>query len=329
VLLSGLSALRDLGDGEEVAEMLSARHHELFDSAVAAHGCVRLSQQGEGKDGEPVGVFALAGEAAAAALELQRSFANEVCTSTPGVEVGIALHTGAVGSYDEDNYCRSVIVRCALLRSLAHGGQTLLSDAVRDLVADGLPAEVSLRSLGMHRLKDLSQPERVWQLRHPEFGVEFSPLRSIDAFPNNLPAQLTAFIGRESDIRDVRAALSQHRLVTLTGPGGCGKTRLALQVAAEVIDRHPGGTWWVGLAGVSDPDLVAATVATALRVRAEPDRPLIDTMGDYLTGQGAMVVLDNCEQVIAAAAVLAEELLRSAADLSVLATSREPLGITG
>ena len=227
------------------------------------------------------------------------------------------------------NYYGPAIIRCARLRSIAHGGQTLVSDAVRDLVVDGLAEDVSLRSLGPQRLKDLSRPERVWQLCHPDLEVEFPPLRSLDAVPNNLPAQLTAFVGRDTEMVELREQLARHRLITLSGAGGCGKTRLALQLAAEVADLHPGGTWWVELAGVSDPELVTAAVANAIGVRPEPERPLVETLAEYLAGQEALLVLDNCEQVLASSAGLAEDLLSSVADLSVLATSREPLGITG
>ncbi len=204
-----------------------------------------------------------------------------------------------------------------------------MSDAVRDLVVDGLPDDVSLRNLGLHRLKDLGRPERVWQLCHPDLAADFPPLSSLDGFQNNLPAQLTALFGRDTELAELRAVVADQRLVTLTGAGGCGKTRLAVQLAAEVMDTHPGGTWWVELSGVADPELVTAAVAHAVGVRAEPDRPLVDTLADYLAGQDVLIVLDNCEQVLAAAAGLAEKLLASVADLQVLAASREPLGIVG
>ncbi len=312
---------------EETAAAVIARHYELFDAAISQHGGVRPVEQGEGDS--VVGAFASASDALAAVLDVQRAFVAEPWPTDGRVRVRIALHSGEVRLRDEDNYYGRTIIRCARLRSAAHGGQTLLSDAVRDLVVDWLPDGVALKSLGPHRLKDLSRAERVWQLCHPDIEVEFPPLRTLDAFPNNLPAQLTAFLGRSTEIASLRDVLTHHRLVTLTGAGGCGKTRLALQLAADVADRHPGGTWWVELAGVSDPELVTATVASVVGVRAEPDRPLIDTLAEYLAGQNALIVLDNCEQVLAATAELCKELLRSVADLAVLATSREPLGITG
>jgi predicted ATPase/class 3 adenylate cyclase/DNA-binding CsgD family transcriptional regulator len=312
---------------EEAAAVAIARHYELFDAAIAAHQGVRPVEQGEGDS--VVAAFALASDALAAAVHVQRAFAEETWPTERAVRVRVALHSGEARLRDEDNYCGPAIIRCARLRSIAHGGQTLLSDAVRDLVVDGLAEDVSLRNLGPQRLKDLGRPERVWQLCYPDLEVDFPPLRSLDAVPNNLPAQLSAFVGRETEMAELRGLLARHRLITLSGAGGCGKTRLALQLAAEVADAHPGGTWWVELAGVSDPELVTAAVANAIGVRAEPERPLVETLAEYLAAQEALLVLDNCEQVLASSAALAEELLRSAADLSVLATSREPLGITG
>ncbi len=328
LLLSDVEGSTRLWDtDEEAAAAAIARHYELFAAAIGTHRGVRPVEQGEGDS--VVAAFALASDALAAAVFVQRAFAQETWPTERAVRVRIALHSGEVRLRDEDNYYGPAIIRCARLRSLAHGGQTLLSDTVRDLVVDGLAGDVSLRNLGPQRLKDLGRPERVWQLCHPDLEVEFPPLRSLDAVPNNLPAQLTAFVGRDTEMTELRDLLARHRLITLSGAGGCGKTRLALQLAAEVAESHPGGTWWVELAGVSDPDLVTAAVANAIGVRAEPERPLVETLAEYLAGQEAMLVLDNCEQVLAPAAGLAEELLRSAADLSVLVTSREALGITG
>jgi predicted ATPase/class 3 adenylate cyclase/DNA-binding CsgD family transcriptional regulator len=330
LLLSDVEGSTRLWEADvETAAAAMARHLELFDAAISRHGGVRPKEQGEGDS--VVGAFASAQAAVGAALDVQRDFANEPWPTDRSVRVRIALHSGEARLRvdDEANYCGLTIIRCARLRSVAHGGQTLLSDAVRDLVVDGLPNDVTLRNLGLHRLKDLGRPERVWQLCHSDIDVEFPPLRSLDSYPNNLPAQLTAFVGRDTEMEELREMSERHRLVTLTGVGGCGKTRLALQLAAEVVERHPGGTWWIELAGVSDPELVTATVATALGVRAEPERPLIDTLAQYLQGQDALIVLDNCEQVLASSASVVEELLRSVADLAVVATSREPLGITG
>jgi predicted ATPase/class 3 adenylate cyclase/DNA-binding CsgD family transcriptional regulator len=312
---------------EDRAAVAIARHYELFDAAISLHGGVRPEEQGEGDS--VVGAFALASDALGAALDVQRAFATEAWPTDRGLQVRIALHSGTARLRDEGNYYGPAIIRCARLRAVAHGGQILLSDVVRDLVVDGLPDDVSLRNLGPHRLKDLGRPERVWQLCHPDIRADFPPLRSLDAVPNNLPAQLTTFLGRDAEMTTLREMLAQHRLVTLTGAGGCGKTRLAAQLGADVAGFHPGGTWWVELAGLSDPELVSAAVASAVGVRAELERPLIETLGEYLAGLDAFIVLDNCEQVLSSVSEFADTLLRSVPDLAVLATSREPLGIAG
>jgi len=313
--------------GEDEAARAIARHYELLDASIAAHGGARPVEQGEGDS--VVGVFALATDALAAALDAQRAFRNEEWPTERGVQVRIALHSGEALLRNQGNYFGPAIIRCARLRSAAHGGQTLLSDAARDLAVDLLPDDIMLRNLGPHRLKDLGRPERVWQLCHADVGVDFPPLRSLDAFPNNLRAQLTAFVGRKKEMAELRDMMAQHRLVTLTGAGGCGKTRLALQLSAEMVERHSGGTWWVDLAGVTDPELVTAVVGTAIGVRAEPERPLVETLAEYLLDQDVLIVLDNCEQVLASSSELAEELLRTVPDLTVLTTSREALGIVG
>jgi predicted ATPase/class 3 adenylate cyclase/DNA-binding CsgD family transcriptional regulator len=313
--------------GEDAAAAAIERHYELLDAAISAHGGVRPVEQGEGDS--VVAAFAFASDAVAAALDAQRAFAAERWPTDPGVQVRIALHSGEARLRDEGNYIGPAIIRCARLRAIAHGGQTLLSEATRDLVVDTLTDDVTLRHLGSHRLKDLGRPERVWQLCHADLDVDFPPLRSLDAFPNNLRAQLTAFVGRDAEIGSLHDVLTRARLVTLTGVGGCGKTRLALQLAAEVVERHAGGTWWVELAAVSDPELVPAAIANVVGVRAEPDRSLVETLSEYLLGQHALIVLDNCEQVLGASAGVTEQLLERVPDLVVVATSREPLGIAG
>jgi predicted ATPase/class 3 adenylate cyclase/DNA-binding CsgD family transcriptional regulator len=312
---------------EEAAAAAIARHYELLDAAISGAGGLRPVEQGEGDS--VVGVFESAIDALSAAVDVQRVFEQEKWPTGARIRVRLAVHSGVARRRDDGNYFGPVLIRCARLRSLAYGGQVLVSDATRDLVVDHLPESVSLRSLGAHRLKDLRRPERVWQLCHPDIDQEFPALRSLDSFPNNLPAQLSTLVGRQSELVELRDLLSQHRVVTLTGAGGCGKTRLATQLAADVIEAHPGGTWWVELAGLSDPELVTAAVATVVGVRPEPERPLMETLCEFLAGTDSLFVLDNCEHVLDATARFAEQLLRSTATTAVLATSREPLGITG
>ena len=327
-LLSDVAGSTRLWDADEDdAATAIARHYELLDAAISANGGLRPVEQGEGDS--TVAVFESARAALNAAVEVQRAFRVEAWSTVPGVQVRLALHSGPARLRDEGNYFGPVLIRCARLRSLAHGGQVLLSDVTHDEVVDDLPQPVTLRNLGSHRLKDLRRPERVWQLCHPDIEAEFPVLKSLDTFTNNLPAQLTALIGRQPELAELRQLLDEHRLVTLTGAGGCGKTRLALQLAAELVEAHPEGTWWVDLSRLTDPELVVAAVAAAIGVRAEPERPLTETLGQYLAGMSCLIVLDNCEHVLGAAAGVADRLAGASSTMKVLATSREPLGITG
>ena len=203
-----------------------------------------------------------------------------------------------------------------------------MSAATRDLVADRLAGGASVRDLGSHRLKDLGAVERVWQLCHPDLADDFGPLRTLDAVANNLPAQLTSFVGREDELARLGATLEASRLVTLTGAGGCGKSRLALHAAAQAAEHHPGGVWWVELGPVSDPEVVPSVVARAFGLREE-ERPLIATICERLAGLDAVLALDNCEHLIGACTDLVERVLAAAPGVRVVATSREPLGIAG
>jgi predicted ATPase len=215
--------------------------------------------------------------------------------------------------------------------AVAHGGQVLVSETAAALVRDALPPGAALIDLGVHQLKDLGRPERIFQLSAPGLQAEFPPLRSLGnpALANNLPAQLAAFIGRERELSDVRALVESCRLVTLTGAGGAGKTRLGLQVAAELLDGSGDGVWLAELATVTDPDAVAAAIAAAPGIPAQPGRPALDTLADALGPQDILIVLDNCEHLIGACAKTAEDILRRCPKAHLLATSREPLGIGG
>lgn len=303
-----------------------ARLEEIVADATRTHGGERPREQGEG-DNFVIG-FSRASEAAGCALAIQHATARESWPHGGNLRIRMALNSGeldgAKGRFDG-----TAINRCARMRDLAHGGQVLVSRATHDLIEDRLPADATLTGLGAHRLRDLARPEEIFQLSDPELTGDFPPLRSLDELPNNLPIQLTAFIGRAKEMDALRQVLEEARLVTLTGAGGCGKTRLAMQVAADLLDRHPEGVWWVDLASITDPALAPAAVAAALKLKEVPGRTLIDTLKDHIRPKRIMILLDNCEHMSAAAASLTEELLRECPGLTVLATSREPLAIEG
>jgi predicted ATPase len=240
----------------------------------------------------------------------------------------MGLHTGEPISHT-DRYVGLDVHRAARIGAAGHGGQILLSDAVSGLAARDLPPGVSLRDLGTHRLKDLREPEHLFQVVHPDLPADFPPLQSLDARPNNLPVQLTSFIGREKEIAEIKPLLGMARFVTLTGSGGAGKTRLALQVAADLLEGYPDGVWLAEFAPIADPALVPKTVASALNVSEQPGRDMIATLGDALRAKALLLVLDNCEHLLAACADLAATLLRACPQIRILATSREALGVPG
>ena len=221
--------------------------------------------------------------------------------------------------------------RAARVAAVGHGGQVLVSETAAALVRDALPPGAALIDLGSHQLKDLGHPERIFQLSAPGLAAGFPPLRSLGnaALPNNLPAQLATFIGRDREIAEVRALVESARLVTLTGAGGAGKTRLGLQVAAELLDGSGDGVWLAELATVTEDDAVAAAIAGALRIPAQPGRPALDTLADALGPQDILIVLDNCEHLIGACAKTAEAILQRCPKVHLIATSREPLGVGG
>ena len=247
--------------------------------------------------------FARASDAVVCALELQRA-------PLAPIRLRIGLHTGEVQLRDEDNYIGTTVSRTARLRDLGHGGQTVLSGTTHDLVVDGLPADAWLRDLGTHDLRDLPRPERVVQLCHPDLRVEFPPLRARDAVvAQSLPVQFTSFVGRDAEMTDVRQILADNRLVTLTGAGGVGKTRLAVQVAAEMAGGFAGGVWLVDLAPITDPDLVAVAVIRALGLPDQPGRATMDALLRFVGDRRMLLVLDNCEHLLDACAALVVGLL--------------------
>jgi predicted ATPase len=249
-------------------------------------------------------------------------------TAGVGLRVRCGLHTGPVQARDND-YFGGTINRTARIMNAAHGGQILVSQAIADQVRDRLPAGVELKDLGAVRLKGLATSEAVFQVVHPHLYQNFPALRELEATPNNLPQQLTSFIGRERERADVEEMLTSTRLLTLLGMGGLGKTRLALQVGASVMDGYPDGVWFIDLQTIRDPSLVAGETARVLGVREEPGRPLVQTLCAHLKSRKLLLILDNCEQVIEASAEVANAILRAAAEVRMLTTSRIALRVPG
>jgi predicted ATPase/class 3 adenylate cyclase/DNA-binding CsgD family transcriptional regulator len=303
-----------------------ARLDEIVNGCVQAHGGARPVEQGEGDSF--VATFALASDAVQAALALQTAVLDEAWTGSLPIQLRMALHTGEVRQRDEGRMMGEAVNRCARLRELAHGGQILVSGATRDLVVDRLDPEISMLDLGSHRLRDLARPERVFQLASGALPREFPRLRSLDHHPNNLPAQVTSFIGRERELAITAGLISSHRLVSLVGPGGCGKTRLALQLAAHHFDRFPDGVWLVDLASLTDPDSIALALSAAIGgqdTRAGAETGVVAALRDTTT----LLVIDNCEHVVDRVAAMVQHVLRECPKVTVLATSREPLGADG
>ncbi len=273
-------------------------------------------------------VFEQPQDAVAAALDLQLAIAAEDWPSGCAIRVRAAVHVGeAYGSHGD--YYGPSVNRCARLRAIGHGGQTLLSGATEAAVRNQLPQGTSLRYLGSHRLRDLLLAEEVYQLVHPELQLDFEPLVSLSMAVNNLPVYLTSFVGRQTHIAAIGRALNSDRLITLTGVGGCGKTRLALQAAAEFLDRYPEGAWAIGLGPLDSAVHVAGFVAGELGLREQKGQQAADALVDHLSTSRALLILDNCEHLVAQCADLASTLLARCPRLQIIATSREPLGVAG
>jgi predicted ATPase/class 3 adenylate cyclase/DNA-binding CsgD family transcriptional regulator len=313
-------------DPKAMAEAVPV-HYALLSEAIGRHGGVRPSEQGEGDS--VVAAFARASDAVRAALEAQRALSTHPWPGDLKLTVRIALHTAEAQLRDEGNYFGVALSRCARLRGIAHGGQTLLSGAVHDLVVDRLPEGLTLVDLGSHRLRDLGRPEHVFGLAHSDLPATREPLRSLDLVPNNLPDQLTSFVGRERELEQVTEMLLEARLLTLTGAGGCGKTRLAAQATADILERFPGGVWWVELAPVAHGDALGQAIAQTVGVRPLPGQSSLQAAIAHLEKALALVVLDNCEHLLDECARTTEALLRGCHELTVLATSRAPLGVPG
>ncbi|MGH8048416.1 MAG: adenylate/guanylate cyclase domain-containing protein, partial [Chthoniobacterales bacterium] len=272
--------------------------------------------------------FDRAGDALAATADVQQALHDEEWGETGPLKVRMALHVGTAEFRDNDYFGNS-LNRVARIMGAAHGGQVLLSLPVEELVRDILPTGVQLRDLGERRLRDLARPEHLFQLVLAGLPSEFPPLRSLEITPNNLPTLLNSFIGREYERAEVKRLLGTTRLLTLTGTGGTGKTRLTIQVAEEILADYSDGVWLVELATISDPERIIELTADTLGLREEPGESLRATIIRFLCGRRVLLVLDNCEHVLEACAEFVASLLRGCDTLRVLATSRHSLGIAG
>ncbi len=308
--------------GERYPDILLA-HHTIQREALAANGGHELRTEGDSF----FIVFKSALEACAGAAAVQKMLAQHVWPEDGQVRVRIGLHTGEATLVGNE-YLGLDVHRAARVASAGHGGQVLVSETTRALVDHVLAPGLTLKDLGMHRLKDLARPERLFQLSVEGLPADFPPLKTLEATPNNLPTQLTSFIGRDDQVREGKLLLSRSRLLTLTGPGGTGKTRLSLEIAAEVLDQFSDGVYFVPLSAVHDPELVASAIAQALAISTTGSRRPIDALLDHLREKQTLLVLDNFEQLLKAAPI-ATQLLERSAGLRVLVSSRTALRVSG
>jgi predicted ATPase/class 3 adenylate cyclase len=302
-----------------------ACHDAVTRAAVQDHHGTVVKMTGDGVHA----VFENPVDALAAALQLQHALADLEASNGVALRVRCGIHAGIDQQHRDNDFFGKAVHRAARIMSAAHGGQVLLSQAVAALAGDHLPAGVALRDLGSVRLKDFASPEHVYQLVHPQLRQEFPALRSLEVTPNNLPQQISSFIGRRREISNIELLLAQSRLLTLVGVGGIGKTRLSLQVAAAALDVFPDGVWLVELGSISDPSLVPSSVAQALGVQESSGTSLTHTLCSYLKTRRLLLVLDNCEHLTRSCAELVRVLLGAASDIRILASSREPLRISG
>jgi len=301
-----------------------ARHDALARAAVERHRGVVVKTTGDGVQA----VFDHAIGALRAALDFELALADPAATGGIALAVRCGMHAGTAEHRDND-YFGSTVNRAARIMGAAHGGQILLSQAAVESIREQLPAGVTLRDLGRVRLRDLASPEHVYQAVHSELRQDFPALRSLESTPNNLPQRVTSFVGRERGQAEVRKLLEKAPLLTLLGMGGLGKTRLSLQVAADVLDRFPDGVWFVELAPVADARLVPQAVASVLGVMEEAGRPVIEALVKFVRDRELLVILDNCEHLVHACADLAKQLLEAGTRLKLLASSREHLHVPG
>lgn len=301
-----------------------AGHDEIVRTAITQHDGHVVKTTGDGFHA----AFATASDAVCAALDAQLALCSASWPEVGNLRVRMGLHTGVADVRDGD-YFGSALNRAARLMSAAWGGQVVVSQVTEELVRDFLPPGVESIDLGEHRLRDLTSPVRVFQIAHSELGRDFPPLRSLDAFGGNLPVQLTSFVGRDEDLARIVGTFGEAALVTLIGAGGVGKTRLAIQVAAEVVPEFADGAWFCELAAVTDDEAMAQVVATTLGCVQRAGLSLVGSIVEYVKVRELLLVLDNCEHLLDEAGALADAILRACPRVKMLATSREALDVAG
>src|ERR1700694_602119 len=314
--------------GADKWEAVLERHTGIIREALASNGGFEVRSEGDSF----FAVFTSPTAAWTAAATMRRGLSTADWPHQASVRVRMGVHTGEARPASVASgvdYVGFEVSRAARIAAAAHGGQVLVSDTTESLVRDVVSSGLTLRDLGEHRFKDLVRPQRIYQLLIEGLPDSFPPLRSLDSTPNNLPTQTTTFIGRQRELASALERLQTTRLLTLTGPGGSGKTRLALHLAADLLDLYPDGVWLVELAPFPDPAAVGPTVAAAVHIGERPGRPVVDTISESLRSQHLLLLLDNCEHLIAACADLADALLRACPHVTILATSREGLNVPG
>jgi predicted ATPase/class 3 adenylate cyclase len=324
-LFTDIEGSTPLWEREPVQMRLAlARHDAILRTAMAAHAGHAYKTIGDAFQS----AFVLPMQAVAAALAAQRAVAAQSWETSTPVRVRMGVHVGSAVAEGSDYSTTHALNRVARIMAAGHGGQILLSGEVADLVRRDLPADVTLRDMGTHHMKGLTHPEHLFQVVAPDVPAVFPPLTTLDTFHTNLPVQLTRFIGREGAITEVKGLLESTRLLTLTGSGGTGKTRLALEVGVAALQIFVDGVWLVELAALSDGAMVADTMAAILGM-PQSNQPMLAVLMQYLRDKRVLLLLDNCEHLIQACAEVAEALLRACPNLRILATSREGLGLAG
>ena len=308
----------------EAWEAAQARHHSILREAIESSNGFVFQVIGDAF----CAAFHKAWDALKAAIQSQQELQNEPWGEVT-IYVRMGIHTGEAEIEGNDYRGYLTLSLVQRLMSAGYGGQVLVSNATENLLQDQLPQELSLRDMGVHKFTGVPYSVRVFQVVAPDLPREFPPLRAPDILPNNLPTQLTSFIGREKELADVKRLLPNTHLLTLIGPGGTGKTRLSIRAANELLDQYPDGVWFVEFAPILDPLLVPRTTAIAIGLRDEPQRSVIEMLCDYLHEKKMLIILDNCEHLVDACARMADRILHAAPNTRILASSREALGVGG